>query len=558
MPRVLRQPACGLLALALCTMARAQAPLVADEAESLHVQWLASAVARLDHQRLPDTTSLSVGLLSISRDSASPWMPLIHGLGLGSTTLGQGVVLSGRKVLDGWEVSATGTALRDFDSPMTRARLLEFSLIKHTEGGWRWGVEKKPFQWGYGLFGGYLIGDSSDPVPRLVLESPMADMSLFGVPLGTWGFDTFLGQLEWDRRIPSWISNPQAMQESLASQGDLRRPNLSGLRLKAAFGPHVDMNFAVVSKWGGVDASGRNIMQGLSAWNYPLAYLAAENIAVAETTGNVEDPNINNSFRPPSSYHNISNGLADVEVRVRFPETAVRWFGANGLAVYLSRGASAVNWQWKDFLKHPFSAWSHDLRFLANQMASNPKGSDPDSVWGWAYAQGTPGLVHINDKLGAQWVFDRWDLGIELADLHNQEYPSSTFRVYGNGRVLSGHSHLGDSLGEPLGGEVYQQGFNLGLRLPHQGQLRLACLDAIRFCRDSPATSPAYVLGMDDHFYHLQMDAQWTLSAARIGGSLAFEQHQADRFLPGNRKSSWIMSLGYAVSLFSQPSPGRR
>lgn len=549
-------PASCLLLLAGGT-AMAQAPLVGDDSETLRAQWLASAVARVTPQRPLDSSGLSAGLLSISRDAASPWMPLIHGLGQGSTTLGQGVIFSGSKVLDGWEVSATGTALRDFDSRMTQARLLEFALVKHTEGGWRWGLEKKPFQWGYGLFGGYLIGDSSDPVPRLMLESPSTNLSLFGVPLGAWGFDTFLGQLEWDRRIPTWISNPQAMQEAFASQGDLRRPNLSGLRLKAAFGPHVDMNFAVVSKWGGVDASGRNIMQGLSVWNYPLAYLGAENIAVAEATGNSQDPNAGNRFTPNSSYHNLSNALADVEVRVRFPETAARWFGAKGLAVYLSRGAANVNWQWKDFLKRPFSAWSHDLRFVGKKLSNRDlAGSHPDSLWGWAYAQSAPGLVHINDKLGAQWVFDRWDLGIELADLHNQVYPASTFRAYGNGRVLSGHSRFGDSLGEPLGGEVYQQGFNLGMKLPHEGQLRFSGLDAIRFYRDSPLTSTTFVPGVDDHFFHVQLEGQWPLAAARIGGSLAWERHRADQFIPGNHKSNWILSLGYAIPLFQNPPAG--
>ena len=558
MPSPLRNPVSCLLLLA-GGAAMAQTPLMGDDAETLRTQWLASAVARVTPQRPLDGSGLSVGLLSISRDAASPWMPLIHGLGQGSTTLGQGVVLGGSKVLDGWEVAATGTGLRDFDSPMTRARLLTFALVKHTEGGWRWGLEKKPFLWGYGLFGGYLIGDSSDPVPRLVLESPLTSLSLFGVPLGTWGFDTFLGQLEWDRRIPTWSSTPHTMQDSLASRGDLRRSKLSGLRLKAAFGPHVDMNFAVVSKWGGVDASGRNIMQGLSVWNYPLAYLGAENIAVAETTGNAQDPIGGNRFKVPSSYHDISNALADVEVRVRFPETAARWFGANGLAVYLSRGATNVNWQWRDFLKHPFSAWSHDLRFVGKKLGKGElSGSDPDSLWGWAYAQGSPGLVHINDKLGVQWVFDRWELGIELADLHNQAYPDSTFRTYGNGRFLSGHSRFGDSLGEPLGGEVYQQGFSLGMKLPHEGQLRFSCLDAIRYFRDSPLTTTTFVPGVNDHFFHVQLEGQWLLRSARVGGSLAMERHRADQFLPGNSKSNWILSLGYAMHLFSNPPTGSR
>ena len=77
-------------------------------------------------------------------------------------------------------------------------------------------------------------------------------------------------------------------------------------------------------------------------------------------------------------------------------------------------------------------------------------------------------------------------------------------------------------------------------------------LDAIRFFRDSPLTTTLFIPGSDDHFYHAQVDAQWSLSFARIGGSLAFEQHQADQFIPGNRRSNWILSLGYAVPLLKR------
>ena len=313
------------------------------------------------------------------------------------------------------------------------------------------------------------------------------------------------------------------------------------------------MTFGVVSKWGGVDASGRDIMKGLPFYNYPLGYLGAETIAVAEASGNSQNPDPNQRFTPNGDYHNISNAVANVEIRVRFPETAARWFGASGMALHLSRGASNVNWQWKDFVKNPTSAWSHDLKFVGEKLWNRQlSGSHPDSLWGWAYAESAPALVHINDTVGIQWVFDRWDLGLELSDLHNQVYPASTFRVYGNGRNLSGHSRYGDSLGQPLGGEVYSQGLSLGLRLPLQGTLRFQLLDAIRFFRDSPLTTTLFIPGSDDHFYHAQVDAQWSLSFARIGGSLAFEQHQADQFIPGNRRSNWILSLGYAVPLLKR------
>lgn len=557
MPTALRRHVPMLLVCLLGPAARAQAPLASDASEALHALWLQSAVSRSASPKPIEGVALSVGLLSVSRDSASPWMPLVRGAGQGSTTLGQGLMVGGSWVREGWEVSAEGTVLRDFDDRLTRGRLSGFSVVKRTEGGWRWGVEKRPLQWGYGLFGGYLLGDSHDPVPRLLLESPSADLNLFGVPLGTWGFETFLGRLEWNRQIPAWVSTPRTTQQALESAGNLRRPNLSGLRLRAAFGPHVDMNFGLVSEWGGVDASGRDIMRGLPLWNYPLAYLGAENLLVAEASGDAENPDPTKRFATNKDYHALSNALANVEVRVRLPETAARWFGAKGLALYLSRGATSVNWQWKDFLRRPFSAWSHDLRFLGRKFRNAElSGSDPDSVWGWAYAQGTPALVHINDTVGAQWVFENWDFGIELSDLHNQPYPASTYRVYGHWRNLSGHSRYGDSLGQPLGGEVFHQGLSAGFKVGSGGRIRLQFLDAIRYYRDSPETTPAYVPGEDDHFIHAQVDARWTLSSGRIGGSLAFERHRADLFIPGNRKSNWILSFGYALPILKPARSG--
>jgi hypothetical protein len=538
----------------LCLMASAQAPLASDATEALHQRWLADVLSRTKVAIPQDGSQISVGLLSISRDHPAPWMPLIHGDGLGTVTLGQGLAVEGKWIQSGWEVSALITALKDFEGSTTRGRLLEFSLVKQTETGWRWGLEKKPFQWGYGIFGGYQIGDSHDPVPCLILESPYRELSLFGVPLGSWGFDTFLGQLEWDRQIPAWVSTPHETAATLQGKGNLRRPNLSGLRLKAAFGPNIDMNFSVVSEWGGVDASGQNIMKGLALWNYPLAYLGAENLAIAEASGNMSqdhpDPNYTYTGK---NFHSLSNALADVEVRVRFPETAANWFGAQGMSVYLSRGATSVNWHWKDFLRHPFSAWSHDLKYVGKRVAqSDIKGSSPDDLWGWGYAQSAPSLAHINDTVGIQWVFDGWDLGIEVSDLHNQAYPASTFRVYGHWRNLSGHSRYGDSLGQPLGGEVYLQGFNLGLRLPGNGKLTLQAMDAIRFYRDSPDQLSPWIPGSDDHFFHTQVDAQWALKTGRIGGSFAYEKHQADLFIPGNRASNWILSLGYAISILKR------
>jgi len=524
----------------------AQAPIVQDGALALRHRWLAEVV---DPDQVPPDLPVAWEVGSFAAFGRhSDWMPLINGEGLGSALQGAGIAAAGGWRGNGWTLQGRFLAFKEQDTGASRLRLQEFEATRMTQGGWRFGLVQGPMDWGYGMAGGYLMGASHLPFMRAVVESPEWDLSLFRVPLGRWKVETFLGRLEWNREIPDWISNPKTVANSLATQGDRRRPEISGMRFKGRFGELFEMNFGVVSRWGGVRADGSRVMSGVTDKDYLLAYFGAENIAVAETTGNAQDPNGANRFKANPNYKNLSNAVANVEFRWRLPAIA-QLTGAKGFAIYLSRGAANVNWQWKDFLHHPGSAISHDLTFYWHELSKPGRRmlhSDPDSLWAWAYPQAAPALVHINDTFGMQWVYDTWDLGVELDDTRNQVYPDSTFRTYGNSAYISGHSRYGDSLGQAYGGELYRQSLSWAWR-PRSGQeVKILLSDCIRVPRDVPQAGLAPEV--DDHFLALQVDFQQRLGHYRVGGSLALEDHKAWEYVSGQRLRNAILTLGLSRS----------
>ncbi|MBI3132583.1 MAG: hypothetical protein HYZ13_14810 [Acidobacteria bacterium] len=471
-------------------------------------------------------------------------MPLVDGEGLGSALQGAGFSVAGGWTVNGWTLQGRLLAFRERGTQASRLRLQSFEATKTTTKGWRVGLVEGPLAWGYGLAGGYLMGTSHLPFMRGVVETPEWDISLFGLPLGRWKVETFLGRLEWNRQVPEWLSNPRDVASSVTKQGDRRRPEISGTRFKARFGELFEMNMGAVSRWGGVRSDGSRVMDGMKGSDYALAYLGAENLAVAEATGDAENPDPDKRYQENPNYHNLSNAVAVVEFRLRLPALA-RAVGARGFAFYLSRGGSNINWQWKDFLRNPGAAFKHDLTFYWKQL-SRPSSrlfdSDPGSFWGWGYSQATPSLTHVNDTVGAQAVYHTWDLAVELSDTRNQPYPGSTFRTYGNGAYLSGHSRYGDSLGQAFGGELYRQSLAWGWRPEVGSELRVLISDCIRVPRDLPQVGREP--GTDDHFKALQVDFQTRIGAYRWGGSAALEDHRAWQNMRGQRYRNAILTLG--------------
>lgn len=529
---------CGAAPAAL-----AQAPLLQDGAEELRQERLAWTVGEPVPPpfRVP---SLEVGLGGAGSEGL--YTPLVGGEGFGHGMQGWGVGLQGKYYRGGLSLSATAVAFRD--DGITRGILQRGGIAYQTEGGWRFALEQAPFQWGFGLNGGYLMGDSARPFPRVSLGTPEAALHLWRVPLGRWRAELFYGRLEWNRPIPEWMANRLYQEAEVAKTGDIRRPDLSGLMLQGRFGPHVELNLGVVSMWGGVDPQGNSRRRGYTWEDYALGFIGAENIGRTEASGSPFNFDTSN-------FKQISMGHALAEARVRIPALA-GYFGAKGASVYLSRGSKNVNWQWKDFLRHPGAAIHRDLSkdWELVKRGRVTGGDYTDSLWGRGIREAVPTLEHANDILGLQLVWERWDLGLEYADTVNVPWDGRGYRVYSHSTYLAGYSRYGDPLGMAFGGDVITRTMDLGIPLFLEGKGRLKVVRGTRAFRDNlelwSAAHPGSVPELD-RFWFVQMDAQWRTPTGRIGASISSERDRNPQFVDGAApRWGWAFTVFQSFRVF--------
>lgn len=541
----------SLLGLVCCSAVpwlplQAQAPLLQDAATDLRKASLAWAVAPVSSGGPEDGFHVEVGLGGADGGGASH-APLLGGEGFGTAVRGWGAIVQGDLDRGPWHVDLT---LLAFDQEgRSRAAIQRGSIAYRTSGGWQFALAQEPLQWGFGLTGGYLLGSSSRPFPRLSAHSPWRDLHAFHVPLGRWSFETFLGRLEWDRELPRWMSNPGTQEALFAAKGDLRHPELSGFRLRARFGPHVEMNFALTSMWGGVRRDGAHVTTGYGFSDYLTAFFGSENIAKAEAGGDPAHPDL-------AGFKAQSNALANVEARVRLPWLAAP-MKARGVAVYLSRGAENVNWQWKDFLKDPLGAVASDLKFDGRQLRRGPHGwfsSDEGSFWGNNRRKAGPALDHVNDVVGLQVVWPgHWSLGAEYADTVNVPWNGSGYRTYSHGDYLSGQTRFGDFLGLAFGGDALTRTLDLGFPLGHGGQGHWVVTRGTREFRDDPVrwmSAHGDLIPAIDHFLFTQMDLFWPLRHSRLGLSASAIREGAAGFVPAAQASGWSLTASWGWQLF--------
>lgn len=521
----------------------AQAPLLQDGADALRQDRLAWALGEPAPSPF-HVPSLEVGLGGAGSEGL--YTPLVGGEGFGHGMQGWGVGMQGKYFIDGWSFEAAATAFHDGD--ITRGALQRAVIAYQSEGGWRMALEQAPFQWGFGVNGGYLMGDSSRPFPRLSLRTPEADLHLWRVPLGRWRADLFYGRLEWNRPIPSWIGNPLTQEAAKADHGDIRRPDLSGLMVRGRFGPHVELNLGVVSMWGGVDPEGKRRREGYSWEDYMLGFVGAENIGRTEASGS--------PFHfDQSNFKQISMGHALAEARVRIPALA-EYFGAKGASVYLSRGSKNVNWQWKDFLRHPGAAIRRDLsKDWELIKRGNIRGGDyMESIWGRGIREAAPTLEHANDMIGLQLVWENWDLALDYADTVNIPADGGGYRVYSHGIYLAGYSRYGDPMGLAFGGDVITRTVDAGFPLFREGKGRLKVVNGIRAFRDNlalwTAAHPGSVPELN-RFWFLQADVQWRTSTGRIGGTISTERDRNPQFVNGaTPRWGWAFTIFQSFRVF--------
>jgi hypothetical protein len=532
--------------LAAGSTVRAQAPILQDGADAVRQAWLAWAVGPPSSKPTADETSLEVGLGGAGGRGPG-YSPILGGEGFGTAVRGGGAAVQGRWRHGGWTLE--GTLLAWDQTGRSQASLQRGGISYRSERGWRFALEQQPIQWGFGLTGGYLLGTSARPFPRFSLETPWKDLHLFRVPLGQWKVETFMGRLEWDRSLPQWMSNPETQKGLLAAKGNIRRPDLSGFRLRGAFGPNVELNLGLTSMWGGVRRDGSRTRAGYSASDYLLGFFGAENIAQAEASGDPTHPDV-------SGYKAISNAIANAEARVRIPPLA-RLLKAEGTALYLSRGAENVNWQWKDFLKDPFGALAHDLRFDLRQLRGGRGrllSSTEESFWGNNRRQAAPALDHVNDVVGLQIVWPRrWSLGLEYADTVNIPWFGGGYRTYSHWEYLSGQTRFGDFLGMAFGGDAITRTLDLGFPLGSKGQGHWILVRGTREFRDDPVLWAQVHPGLPpshDPFLFAQVDLSWDLEGSRLGLSASGTREAKADFLPDNVRNTWNATASWSWKLF--------
>ncbi|WP_285571207.1 hypothetical protein [Geothrix limicola] len=500
----------------------AQAPLLQDEANRLRQTFNHWGEGGID----TPAPSPAQGIFEAAAVSITPGgaarTPLLDGSGLGTALRGTGLAWRLGWSNERWTVEGTFLAIHGGGDQVDRLRLHTGRLAYRTEGGWKVSFERMPFQWGYGITGGYLYGTSAQPFPRAVLETPMADLSLFSVPLGRWGFEAFLGKLGADQRVPDWAADREQLLASARAQGGIvQQAFQGGYRLKAQFGSSVDMNFAISSQWGGIAADGHDLTRGYRFRTYLGAFLGAQNIAITEAAGDPAHP----SGRATTGQ---SNGIANVEIRFR-PTWLAEWTHAKGAFAYISRGAENVDWQWRDFIHHPLEAIWRDVKTDAT--------TSPRTVWARDRREASPNLQWPNEAVGLQFTWEHADLGLEYLDNRTGERPGTGYQTYSHWFFLAGHSNGGDPMGDAFGGNIISQTLSYGW---HQDQWsgRLIFTDGLRAFKDDiaawrlahPGEEPA-----DGRFQHLELQGTCGFGQGwRVGGSFAVQRERNHHFEPGS------------------------
>ena len=373
-------------------------------------------------------------------DGQGPPATLINSLGMGNGLTGAGFHLEGGIHAGNWDFAGEVLGNRDFQGA-AYLTLYRSHAWWHGPSGWQFGYEQEPLVWGYGLNGGYLLGESDRPVPKLRIESPMRHLGIGRVGLGTWGFQAFMGRLENDRQLSSSMQDLAWRQVMIAQNGDPQSPMLAGYRVQAQFGAYTEFYANYLNLFAGT-RDGVAMTQGYGLGDYATAMFGLKD-ALAESGINFTDPN-----HPAATYVNKARSAsnADLGFRVRVPYLE-KALAARDVRVYLSRGSKGVTMTYGLFLKDP-------LHWLASDVSTDLKHivqGHLSEFWYENNRKSIPNMVAPNDTIGilASWPGIR--LGVEYQDTSN---PSNSHRSFASEIYLSGFYYHGDPLGEAMGGEA--------------------------------------------------------------------------------------------------------
>lgn len=381
-------------------------------------------------------------------DKQGPPAPFVQSLGLGNALVGTGISLEAGRRSGSWEMAGKVILYKDPDGKSSGS-LQQGHLWYRTAGGWLWGLEREPLVWGYGLNGGYVLGEASRPFPKARLETPFHAMKPFGVSLGSWKGEFFWGKMESRRSLGEEVQDPSYRSRNLAANP--QGPFLSGFRAEARFGDDAEFYLNWINLFGG-SVQGRSMTEGYNAADWLTAILGIKD-SLAEGNNLPDDPNApqGNTYKNKAR----SASTSDVGFRWRFRPLET-FLDARDVRFYITRGSKAVNTLYGSAFHQPLYTLGLDVQkdfWAARDVA-------PKRIWDQKYRYWLPSPEVANDVVGFLFSWDRFRLGVEYLDASNgyqqfldQPAPNG-HRSFVSGIYPTGFYYYGDPLGTALGGEA--------------------------------------------------------------------------------------------------------
>ena len=481
-------------------------------------------------------------------DRHGPPATLVDSLGMGNALTGQGIHLEAGFARGNWDLAAQLLAVH---SPQGADYLSLYrghaTWQNRLDPQWVFSLEMEPLVWGFGLNGGYLLGDAARPFPRFRVESPRADLHVFKVPLGTWSWQAFLGRLENRRAFSDSLQNPLEQKDLATIQGDPQAPLISGYRVQAEFSDFMEFYANYLNLWGGT-LNGRGVLDGYSLSEFGTAMFGLKD-TLAES--NID---VNSGLPQNNAYANRarSSSAADVGFRVR-SRPLERALGAESVYGYFSRGSKSLGSSFSLLGSNPGKYIWKDIH-AEFQAASQLR---LGRIWGQTGRYTSPNLTSPNETIGLLAAWPGFRLGLEYLDAVNAYGPGGPqVRPWNSGMYPSGFYYHGDPLGNATGGEARTTTLRIeadlgrrltGTTLLHRGERPFRDNLAL-WMEAHPATAPT-----PDRFVGLQQSLLWQV---RPGVSLAagasWERHDAVDNTPGARKNGFQY---YSDLSFRWPAP---
>ena len=367
---------------------------------------------------------------------------LTDSLGLGNALSGGGVHLEGGFRQGPWDLAIEGLGNRN-PAGQTYFTLYRSHVWYRGASGWQGGFEQEPLVWGYGLNGGYALGEAARPFPRLRVESPMADLHLGRVPLGRWGWQAFLGRLENHPVVSSSLQDPSLANHLIGVDGNPEAPFHMGYRVQAEFGPLMEFYLNLTDLWGGT-LKGKAMTRGYNLGDYATSMLGIKD-AVAEASTDYSDPN---AAVPNPVGKAMSASEIDVGLRLQAPFLA-RALKADKAYLSISRGSKSALWPVGTFVKQPIHYLGKDLSRDLKDVLLRPR---LGTWWNTASRYTAPSLNQANDTIGLQASWTRVRAGLDYFAC--SDTTTQGFRPFTHGTYVTGFYYYGDPLGNAVGGEA--------------------------------------------------------------------------------------------------------